>query len=135
MWGWSRPDCKWEGVHLNALASGVGASPEARYVLIGARESRYASCVTLEEARDGIFAWRLADRDLAAERGWPLRFVAPGYKWAYKSVKWVDRITFTDEFRPGFWEERVGDPKGNVPWHVLERFSQQTEAWRRKRRR
>jgi DMSO/TMAO reductase YedYZ molybdopterin-dependent catalytic subunit len=132
VWGWSRPDCRWEGVHLNALIAGLNVSDEARYVLVGARNGRYASCVTIEEARDGIFAWRLGGADLPAERGWPLRFVAPAYKWAYKSVKWVERITFVSEFTPGMWEERVGDPKGNVPWEVLQRFSQQSGTWRRR---
>lgn len=134
VWGWSRPDCAWEGVHLNALAFQARPLPEAKFVLVTARESPYASCVTLDEARDGVFAWRLSGRDLSRDRGWPLRFVAPGYKWAYKSVKWVERITFLDEFRPGFWEERVGDPKGNVSWDVLQRFQEQAESWRRKRR-
>ena len=44
------------------------------------------------------------------------------------------RITFLEDFSPGFWEERVGDPKGNIPWDVLERFGKQAEAWRRRRR-
>ena len=134
VWGWSRPDCRWEGVHLNALLTDVAPRPEAQYVLVTARSSPYASCLTLQEARDGIFAWRADGRDLKADRGWPLRFVSPAYKWAYKSVKWVERITFLDEFRPGFWEERVGDPKGNVPWDVLQRFQGQAETWRRRRR-
>ncbi|MGH2759627.1 MAG: molybdopterin-dependent oxidoreductase [Actinomycetota bacterium] len=134
VWGWSRPDNRWEGIHLNALTSRAVPLPEAAYVLVTARESPYASCVTIEEARDGILAWRLDGKDLTPERGWPLRFVTPAYKWAYKSVKWVERITFLDEFRPGFWEERVGDPKGGVPWDVLERFQGQAEAWRRSRR-
>lgn len=135
VWGWSRPDCRWEGVHLNALTRDVVPLPDAQYVLVAARSSPYASCLTLQEARDGIFAWRVEGRDLKPERGWPLRFVSPAYKWAYKSVKWVERITFLDEFSPGFWEERVGDPKGNVPWDVLQRFQGQAESWRRRKRR
>jgi DMSO/TMAO reductase YedYZ molybdopterin-dependent catalytic subunit len=135
VWGWSRPGCAWEGTHLNALIDGVEPARQARYVLVTARSSPYASCVTMEEARDGIFAWHLDGRDLKPDRGWPLRFVTPGYKWAYKSVKWVERITFLERFEPGMWEERVGDPKGNIPWDVLQRFNEQSEAWRKRRRR
>lgn len=135
VWGWSRPDQEWEGVHLNALTRDAGPSADARYVLVTSRESPYASCLTIEEAKDGLFAWRVGKRDLKVERGWPLRYVSPGYKWAYKSVKWVERITFLDAFRPGFWEERVGDPKGDVGWDVLQRFQGQADAWRRKARR
>ncbi len=135
VWGWSRPGCVWEGIHLNALIADAKPDPDARYLLVTAKSSPYASCVTIEEARDGIFAWRLDGRDLARDRGWPLRFVTPGYKWAYKSVKWVERITFLESFEPGMWEERVGDPKGNVPWDVLQRFNEQSEVWRKARRR
>jgi DMSO/TMAO reductase YedYZ molybdopterin-dependent catalytic subunit len=135
VWGWSRPDCEWEGVHLNALLDGVEPSPAARYLLVTARSSPYASCVTIEEAKDGLFAWRLQGKDIAPDRGWPLRFVTPGYKWAYKSVKWVERITFLESFQPGMWEERVGDPKGDIPWDVLQRFNEQAEVWRTSRRR
>ena len=92
--------------------------------------SPYASCVTIEEAKDGLFAWRLQGQDIAPDRGWPLRFVTPGYKWAYKSVKWVERITFLESFQPGMWEERVGDPKGDIPWDVLQRYNEQREVWR-----
>jgi DMSO/TMAO reductase YedYZ molybdopterin-dependent catalytic subunit len=134
VWGWSRPDCHWEGVHLNALIADAKPEADARFVLVTARESPYASCVTIEEARDGLFAWRLAGQDIKVDRGWPLRFVTPGYKWAYKSVKWVERITFLDHFAPGMWEERVGDPKGDISWDVLQRFQGQAEAWRKRRR-
>lgn len=134
VWGWSRPGSRWDGVHLNALVAQARPLSEARYVLVSARSSPYASCVTLEEARDGVFAWRVDERDLKPDRGWPLRFVTPAYKWAYKSVKWVERLTFLEDFRPGMWEERVGDPKGNVPWDVLERFQGQAEAFKRSRR-
>ena len=131
VWGWSRPACRWEGIGLEDLCGHVTPSSDARFVLVTARTSRYASCFTLQEARAGLFAWRLDGAELRADRGWPIRFVPPSTKWAYKSVKWVERITFLDSFEPGPWEQRVGDPDGSVPWDVLQRFDVQTERWRR----
>lgn len=123
VWGWSRPDVGWEGIALDDLIERVRPLATADYVVVRARESPYASCLTLEEAREGILAWRMEGRDLSPERGWPLRFVAPPGKWAYKHVKWAERITFVQRFVPGFWEERVGDVRGDIPSEVLERFS------------
>lgn len=130
VWGWSRPACRWTGVTLDAVCAQLGTEPTSPFVAITARDSGYTSCFTLSEAREGVFAWALDGRDLDPERGAPLRFVPPARKWAYKSVKWAERVTFLDEFRPGFWEERVGDPEGTVPWDVLDRFQQQSERWR-----
>jgi DMSO/TMAO reductase YedYZ molybdopterin-dependent catalytic subunit len=130
VWGWSRPDNKWEGIPLRALTSKARPTADASYVLMSSRSGVYASCFTLTEAMDGLLAWRVDGRDLKPERGWPLRFIPPAYKWAYKSVKWIERITFLDSFQPGAWESRVGDPKGNVPWDVLERFGAQAAEWR-----
>lgn len=124
VWGWSKPGERWEGFHLNALSMRARPLPEARYVLVSA--CVYGSCFKLEEARDGIFAWR----GLSPERGWPLRFVAASYMWGYKSVKWVERVTFLEEFQPGLWESRVGDPKGDIPWDVLQRFDGAAQRWR-----
>jgi DMSO/TMAO reductase YedYZ molybdopterin-dependent catalytic subunit len=133
VWGWSRPGLLWTGVHINALARLARPAPTAKYVRIHARSSPYASCFTLQEARDGILAWRLDEREMAPERGWPLRFVPPAYKWAYKGVKWVERITFLEGFEAGVWEDRVGDPVGDVPWEVLQRFGGQADNWRARR--
>lgn len=130
VWGWSRPDLRWEGFHLGALGVRVRPQETATHVLVTARSSPYAACFTVAEVRDGVFAWRLDGADLTKDRGWPLRFVAPSYKWGYKHVKWVERITFLDHFEAGLWESRVGNPRGDVPWDVLQRFEGQAERWR-----
>ena len=54
------------------------------------------------------------------EHGGPVRlYVAPMY--GYKSCKWLNRITLTEDVIPGFWEVRgydvnawVGDSNGRT---------------------
>ena len=129
VWGWSSPGGRWRGIHIGDMAALARPEDAVTHVLVSARSSPYASCFTLAEAFDGVLAWELDGSPLPPERGGPLRFVPPSSKWAYKAVKWVERITFLDAFRPGSWEERVGDPVGTVPWDVLQRFQIQVERW------
>jgi len=132
VWGWSRPGLRWEGIPVVLLERLVEPRPAATYVVFTARSSPYASCFTLDEARDGLLAWALGDEPLATEHGGPLRLVPPSHKWAYKAVKWVESITFCSSFSPGFWEESVGDPRGDIPWDVLHRLGRASDRWKEK---
>lgn len=128
VWGWVRPACRWEGVPGAALIDAAGPLPEARFVMAeaaggapGRQATRlYASCLTIEEARRSLLAWRLDAEDLTPEHGGPLRLVTPPEKWGYKGVKWLARLTLTDKFSPGFWEEMVGNPVGDIPPDLLD---------------
>lgn len=122
VWGWSRPDCRWEGISGEQLLDLCLPRDGARYALFGAAGSPYASCVRLEDVTDGILAWRFDGDPLTPEHGAPLRFVPPARLWAYKGVKWLDRVTFVERLEPGFWEAKVGDPEGRVPEAILALF-------------
>lgn len=125
VWGWTRPRCRWQGIPAARLIDAAGPLPEASYVLVTAKDDHYKSCLTIERARSSLLAWRLDGEDLVPEHGWPLRLVAPPTKWAYKGVKWVNRLTVIDSFTPGFWEELVGDPHGDIPQEVLAHLEEQ----------
>ena len=120
VWGWTRPGCRGEGVSAAALIDAAEPLPEAAYVLVRVVQGQYASCLTIEEARDSLLAWRLDGAELTSEHGGPLRFVPPPTKWGYKGVKWVGHLTLLQHHTSGFWEEMVGDPQGDVPQEVLE---------------
>ncbi len=119
VWGWTRPACEWQGIPVARLIDSGRPLPEARFVLVSAVGDQYASCLTLNRARRSLLAWRVDGADLTPEHGWPLRFVPPPTKWAYKGVKWASRLTLVDVFTPGLWEGLVGDPNGDVPPEIL----------------
>jgi DMSO/TMAO reductase YedYZ molybdopterin-dependent catalytic subunit len=57
---------------------------------------------------------------LTREHGGPVRIVIPrSYFW--KSAKWVKRIEFARDDKPGFWEVRGYHNEGD-PWRE-ERYS------------
>lgn len=123
VWGWTRHGCRWEGVPAARLIDAARPSPEANYVLASTAGGDYASCLSIEKGRRSLLAWRLDGDELTPEHGWPLRLVPPPTKWAYKGVKWVTRLTLLDGFAPGFWEQLVGDPHGDIPPEIIDHLA------------
>lgn len=117
--GWSVPDNLWEGIRFNTLAALVNPRSSAQYVTFYA-EHEYSSSTPLSVALedDVILAWSRNGILLSVDDGWPLRLVVPRL-YAYKSVKWVRRITFTQNVELGYWEQRG--------------FHQEADPWREQR--
>jgi len=114
--GWGLDDQRWEGVHLKEIFSKVKISPKARFVSFYATGGQYHDSLSIQEALrpDTMLAYRLNGKDLSPENGFPLRLVIPRM-YAYKSVKWVERIVFTEKQEVGYWE-RFGYPSdGSIP--------------------
>lgn len=113
--GWSVPDNKWEGVLFKDLAVHVQPKESARYVLFFA-EHEYTSALALDVAMedDVILVWKRNDAPLRPEDGYPLRLIVPRL-YAYKSVKWVRRISFLQDLQLGYWERR-GYHQDADPW-------------------
>jgi DMSO/TMAO reductase YedYZ molybdopterin-dependent catalytic subunit len=65
------------------------------------------------EASDVMVACQWEGQPLTREHGGPVRIVIPRF-YFWKSAKWVKRIEFSRDDKPGFWEVRgyhnVGDP-------------------------
>jgi DMSO/TMAO reductase YedYZ molybdopterin-dependent catalytic subunit len=122
---WSRYDNDWEGVAARTLIDLVRVKPEARFVVFHSYDT-YTTNVPLDRFadRDVLLAWQWNGAPISREHGGPLRVVLPSlYFW--KSAKWIKRIEFCAEDRPGFWEtrgyhndadpwreQRYGDPPG-----------------------
>lgn len=119
---WSRYDNRWRGVLVRDLLQLVRPRPEARFVLIQSYDT-YTTNLPLAEfaVPDALLATHWEGEPLTVEHGGPLRVVVPQlYFW--KSAKWLKRITFAAEDRPGFWEARGYHNHGD-PWQE-ERYSE-----------
>jgi DMSO/TMAO reductase YedYZ molybdopterin-dependent catalytic subunit len=114
--GWGLDDQKWEGVHLQEIFSKVSVNPTAKYVTFHATGGRYADSLSIKEAleSDTMLAYKLNGKDLAPENGFPLRLVIPRM-YAYKGVKWVERIVFTEKQETGYWEKFGYPVDGSIP--------------------
>jgi DMSO/TMAO reductase YedYZ molybdopterin-dependent catalytic subunit len=118
---WSRYDNRWRGVSSQTLLDLAKPKPEARHVLFHSYDG-YTTNVKLEvfAAPNVLLAHSWDGAPLAREHGGPVRVViADWYFW--KSAKWVTRIVFSAEDKPGFWETRGYHNEGD-PWKE-ERYS------------
>ncbi|MBI3452951.1 MAG: sulfite oxidase-like oxidoreductase [Rhodospirillales bacterium] len=118
---WSRFDNKWEGVATRHLLDIVKPKPEAKFVIQHSFDG-YTTNVPFEAfaGEDVLLACRWEGKPIVAEHGGPVRLVLPKlYLW--KSAKWLTRLEFVAEDKPGFWEVRGYHNHGD-PW-LEERYS------------
>jgi DMSO/TMAO reductase YedYZ molybdopterin-dependent catalytic subunit len=114
--GWGLDSQKWEGVHLKEIFSKVKISPKAKYVTFHATGGKYWDSLSIEEALepDTMLAYKVNDKNLLPENGFPLRLIIPRM-YAYKGVKWVERIVFTEKQEIGYWEKSGYPVDGSIP--------------------
>jgi DMSO/TMAO reductase YedYZ molybdopterin-dependent catalytic subunit len=111
---WSRYDNLWCGVSSRELVKAVQPKDEAAHVIFHAHDG-YTTNVSLQAflEDDVLLAHTWEGYPLTRNHGGPVRVVIPRY-YFWKSPKWIKRIEFSRDDRPGFWEVRgyhnVGDP-------------------------
>jgi DMSO/TMAO reductase YedYZ molybdopterin-dependent catalytic subunit len=119
---WSRLDNHWRGVRFKTLAELAVPAPDARFVSCtgydrapGTAEA-YTTNLPLARAVDDdvllVHTWE--GRPLPIEHGGPCRMITPKL-YAWKGTKWIRRIEFLIDDRPGFWEVR-GYSNSAEPW-------------------
>ncbi len=118
---WSRFDNTWEGVSTRHLLSIVKPKPEAKFVIQHSYDG-YTTNVPLADfaGENVLLACRWEGQPITREHGGPVRLVLPKlYFW--KSAKWLTKLEFAAEDKPGFWEVRGYHNYGD-PWKE-ERYS------------
>ncbi|MEN8246558.1 MAG: molybdopterin-dependent oxidoreductase [Thermodesulfobacteriota bacterium] len=118
--GWTLLDSRWQGVSLQAVMDLVKVKREAKFVIFEA-PADYSSNIPVSDVKkgNGILAHGFSGQPLPKAHGAPLRSLVPD-RYFYKSVKWVQRIKFTVEDEPGYYETR-GYSNSADPWKE-ERF-------------
>jgi DMSO/TMAO reductase YedYZ molybdopterin-dependent catalytic subunit len=114
--GWGLDNQIWEGVHLKEVFSKVGVSPKAKFVTFIAIGGYYRDSLSIQEALepDTMAAYKVNGKDLAPGNGFPLRLIIPRM-YAYKGVKWVEKMVFTEEQEVGYWEHSGYSVDGSIP--------------------
>ncbi|NUU74894.1 molybdopterin-dependent oxidoreductase [Paenibacillus xylanilyticus] len=108
--GWSVYKNTWEGISLKQLLTQAGVKPEAHSVKFYSGDGVYTDAITMDQAQmDDIMVAVMHDgKPIPADLGGPVRLVIP-QMYAYKSVKWLNRIELIDSEHIGYWEERGYD--------------------------
>jgi DMSO/TMAO reductase YedYZ molybdopterin-dependent catalytic subunit len=118
---WSRYDNRWDGVATRDLIAMAKPHADAHFVLLHAFDG-YTTNLTLDDfaAEDALLAHSWDGKPLTLHHGGPVRLVVP-HLYFWKSPKWIAKIQFTTENKPGFWETNGYHDRGD-PW-AEERYS------------
>ncbi len=117
----------WTGFPMRDLVAMARPLSSAKYVVMqtfedasvasGQRQSwypwPYTEGLTIEEATNDLtlMVTGVYGKPLANQFGAPLRLIVP-WKYGFKSIKSIVRISFTDERPVSFWEELAADEYG-----------------------
>ena len=112
---WSKMNMTWVGVRFADLAALVQPHEQAEFILVHGYDG-YTTNLPLEEAlkADVLVAHTADGAPLTTEHGGPVRMITPQL-YAWKGAKWIKRVEFLAEDRPGFWEQR-GYSNSAHPW-------------------
>jgi DMSO/TMAO reductase YedYZ molybdopterin-dependent catalytic subunit len=119
---WSRLNNRWRGVRFKTLAELAVPAAGAHFVSCTGHDRMpgttipYTTNLPLARAVEDdvllVHSWEGAP--LPPEHGGPCRMITPKL-YAWKGTKWIRRIEFLSEDRPGFWEAR-GYSNTAEPW-------------------
>lgn len=105
--GWSVYNNTWEGIKLKELLKSAGVLSKAKTVKFYSGDGVYTDTLTLEQAdMDDVMVVVMHDgKSIPSDLGGPVKLVVPKM-YAYKSVKWLNRIELIEGEHTGYWEQR-----------------------------
>ncbi|MHA7966309.1 molybdopterin-dependent oxidoreductase [Paenibacillus sp. CAU 1782] len=105
--GWSVYNNTWEGITLKELLKSAGVQSKAKTVKFYSGDGVYTDSLTLEQAdMDDVMVAVMHDgKVIPSDLGGPVKLVVPKM-YAYKSVKWLNRIELIEGEHTGYWERR-----------------------------
>ncbi|ASK61486.1 oxidoreductase [Virgibacillus phasianinus] len=105
--GWNVYDVTWEGIPLKRFLESAAIKPEAKYLKFYSADGVYTDTLTVDQAMldDVMIAMLIDGKLISKQNGGPVRLIVPKM-YAYKSVKWLNRIELIDNEHIGFWEQR-----------------------------
>ncbi|HLP79966.1 MAG TPA: molybdopterin-dependent oxidoreductase [Acidobacteriota bacterium] len=117
---WSKYDVNWKGVALKRILAKVKPKKSWNH-LIQYGLDNYTTNVPREDVeRDDVFlVYELDGKPIPQEHGY-VRLIIP-HLYAWKTSKFLNRLEFSKEDKPGYWEVRGYHNRGNA--FLEERYS------------
>ena len=116
--GWSYI-AAWTGVPLSRILAAAGALAQARYVVYRSVQSDWWESIDMAEALhpQTLVTHGMNGGDLPVPFGGPLRLRVPR-QLGYKNVKYINRLTVTDNLKQ--FGEGLGSaaPEGGYAWYA-----------------
>ena len=116
--GWSYI-AEWSGVPLSHILELVGTLPNARYVIYRSIQSDWWESIDMADALhpQTLVAYGMNGGELPVGFGGPLRLRVPR-QLGYKNVKYITRLTVTDNLKPFGKGLGSSSPEGGYAWYA-----------------
>ncbi len=116
--GWSYI-AEWTGAPLSHILNAAGLLPQAKYVVYYSLQSDWWDSIDIDEAMhpQTLVAYGMNGGDLPPGNGGPLRLRVPR-QLGYKSVKYITRITVTDNLKSFGKGLGSGSPEAGYAWYA-----------------
>jgi DMSO/TMAO reductase YedYZ molybdopterin-dependent catalytic subunit len=116
--GWSYI-AEWSGPPLSHVLNLVGALPQARYVVYRSFQAKWWDSIDMAEAfhPQTLLAVGMNGGELSVPFGGPLRLRVPR-QLGYKSVKYLTRLTLTDNLKPFGKGLGAATPERGYAWYA-----------------
>ena len=116
--GWSYI-AEWTGVPLSHVLDAVGVLPQARYVVYYSMQRGWWDSVDMADALhpQTLVAYGMNGGDLPVGNGGPLRLRVPR-QLGYKNVKYITRLTVTDDIKRFGKGLGSASPEGGYAWYA-----------------
>ncbi|MCT8137787.1 molybdopterin-dependent oxidoreductase [Anaerobacillus sp. CMMVII] len=107
--GWSVRNVEMKGILLKDLFSAYGIEANSEFVTAYSGDNVYFDSFLTRQLLDepSYLIYEIDGEPLKAVQGYPCRLYHPDM-YGYKSVKWVDRLEFTESRKLGFWQQSGG---------------------------
>ena len=116
--GWSYI-AKWTGVPLSHVLDTVGILPQAKYVVYFSIDREWWDSIDMADALhpQTLVAYGMNDGELPPGNGGPLRLRVPR-QLGYKNVKYITRLTVTDNLKTFGQGLGSASPEGGYAWYA-----------------
>ncbi|ADU29602.1 molybdopterin-dependent oxidoreductase [Evansella cellulosilytica] len=103
--GWSVLNVEMKGVLVNDIFTEYNISPEGPYVTAYSGDKVYYDTFTVSQLLDegAMLVFQFDGEKLVHSQGFPCRLYHPKM-YGYKSVKWIERLEFTNHRAKGYWQ-------------------------------
>jgi len=110
---------EWTGARLSQVLEAVGVLPQARYAVYFSIEKDWWDSIDMAEALhpQTLVAYGLNGGELPVGIGGPLRMRVPR-QLGYKSVKYITRVTLTDDLKKFGKGLGSAAPEGGYSWYA-----------------
>jgi len=110
---------EWTGVPLSYIMDRVGAHPQVRYVVYRSIQADWWESIDMADALhpQTLLAHGMNGRELPVPFGGPLRLRVPR-QLGYKSVKYINHLTLTDNLKPFGKGLGGANPDGGYAWYA-----------------